>query len=274
VQYDPTQFRGTAPFYLKGRPPYSRELAEVLRSELHLDGRGRLVDVGCGPGTVGVQLASLFGHVSFVDPDPDMLAEARSHAASADLVDVDFHQSTAENLLTLRLGPARVATFGQSFHRTDRLRVAEAVYELLEPGGAIVLIAHNPDRPPPRQPPDTALIPHREIRQLIHRYLGPELRSGARSAAAYGTERDEHTLARTRFDSPRVVFAPGRPDLIYDPDQVIANYLSMSFASPHLLSERLSDFVRDLRTLLRGSAQSGRFWEWPGDTEMVIATRH
>jgi ubiquinone/menaquinone biosynthesis C-methylase UbiE len=146
VQYDPTQFRGTAPFYLKGRPPYSLQLAEVLRTELHLDGQGRLVDVGCGPGTVGVQLASLFARVSFVDPDPDMLAEARSHAASADLGDADFYQSTAEDLPSLGLRPARVATFGQSFHRTDRLRVAEAVYELLEPGGSIVLIAHNPCR--------------------------------------------------------------------------------------------------------------------------------
>ena len=273
MQYDPTQFRGSAPFYLKGRPPYSPQLAEVLCTELHLDGLGRLVDVGCGPGTVGVQLAALFEHVSFVDPDPDMLAEARAHAASADLTSADFHQSTAEDIPALRLGPARVATFGQSFHRTDRLRVAEAVYDLLEPGGAIVLIAHNPNRPSPRQPPDTEPIPHLEIRQLIQRYLGPELRSGARPAAAYGIERYEHTLARTRFESPRVVFAAGRDDLIYDPDQVIANYLSMSFASPYLLAERLGDFVTDLRALLSERAPNGRFWEWPGDTEMVIAAR-
>jgi hypothetical protein len=71
-----------------------------------------------------------------------------------------------------------------------------------------------------------------------------------------------------------VVLAAGRDDLIHDPDQVIANYLSMSFASPHLLAERLTDFVQDLRTLLCESAPNGRFWEWPGDTEMVLARRH
>lgn len=274
MQYDPTQFRGAAPFYVIGRPPYSLHLAEVLRAELHLDGRGRLVDVGCGPGTVGVQLAAMFGHVSFIDPDPDMLSEARAHATSAGLGNVDFHLATAEDLPSLGLKPARVATFGQSFHRTDRLPVAEGVYELLEPGGSIVLIAHNPDRPAPRQPADTSLIPHREIHQIIQRYLGSELRSGARPAAAYGTERFEHTLARTRFGRPRVVFAAGRPDLIYDPDRVIANYLSMSYASPDVLGGRLTDFVEDLRTLLHESAPNGRLWEWPGDTELVIATRH
>ena len=37
----------------------------------------------------------------------------------------------------------RVVTFGQSFHRVDRTPVAEAVYDLLEPGEAIVLITHD-----------------------------------------------------------------------------------------------------------------------------------
>jgi hypothetical protein len=48
----------------------------------------------------------------------------------------------------------------------------------------------------------------------------------------------------------------------------------MSFASPHLLAGRLPQFVRDLRTLLHKHAPGGRFWDWPGDKELVIATRH
>ena len=274
MEYDPTQFRGTAPFYLKGRPPYSPQLTDVLQTELQLDGGGHLVDVGCGPGTVGVQLASLFARVCFVDPDPDMLTEARAYAAAAGLSAVDFYQATAEDLLVLELTSVQVAVFGQSFHRIDRLRVAEVVYDLLKPGGSIVLIAHNPSRPPPPQPAHSSLIPHQEIRQLIQHYLGADLRSGARPPVAYGTERFEQTLARTRFDAPRVVFAPGRADLIRDADSVIANYLSMSFSSPHLLGGRLSDFVRDLRALLLEHAPNGRFWDWAGDSELVMATRH
>lgn len=274
MEYDPTQFRGTAPFYLRGRPPYSAELAEVLQRELHLDGRGHLLDVGSGPGTVGVQLAPLFEHVSFVEPDPDMLTEARKHASSAGLTAVDFHQATAEDLPTLAVKTARVAAFGQSFHRTDRLRAAESVHDVLEPGGSIVLITHNPSRPPPPQPADTSLIPHDEIRQLVHRYLGAELRSGARPASAYGAEPFEQTLARTRFGPPRVVLAAGRSDIVRDADSVIANYLSMSYASPHLFAEQTTRFVHDLRALLHEHAPNGRFWDWPGDTELVIGTRH
>jgi SAM-dependent methyltransferase len=271
VEYDPTQFRGTAPFYLAGRPPYSAELPAVLADELHLDGRGRLLDVGCGPGTVGVQLAGLFDHVTFVEPDADLLAEARAHAAG--LAAADFLQTTAEELADLGLSPMRVVTFGQSFHRTDRVPTAEAVYDLLEPGGSMVLVVHDSKRPAPPQPVDTAPIPDEEIRRLVRSYLGDELRSGARLASSYSSEPFEQTLARTRFGRSRTVYATGRADLVRDADGIIANYLSMSFAAPHLLGARLPEFVDEVRALLARCSPSGRFWDWPGDTAMIIATR-
>jgi SAM-dependent methyltransferase len=273
MEYDPTQFRGAAPYYLRGRPPYSAELAVVLKEELHLDGSGRLADVGCGPGTVGVRLAALFEHVTFVEPDADMLAQAQAHARTAGLTAVDFRKATAEDLATLALPPMRVVTFGQSWHRTDRLRAAEAAYDTLEPGGSMVLIVHDPSRPAPPQPANTSLIPHDEIRQLVRTFLGTELRSGARPVAFYDAERFEDTLARTRFGPPHTVYAKGRPDIIRDADSVIANYLSMSFAAPHLFGPRLAVFVNELRRLLEQHSASGRFWDWPGDTEVIIATR-
>jgi 2-polyprenyl-3-methyl-5-hydroxy-6-metoxy-1,4-benzoquinol methylase len=69
VEYDPTQFAGTAPYYLRGRPPYSDQLGDVLVRELGLDRTGSLLDVGCGPGTLGIQLAPLFEHVTLLEPD-------------------------------------------------------------------------------------------------------------------------------------------------------------------------------------------------------------
>jgi precorrin-6B methylase 2 len=273
VEYDPTQFVGTARHYRRGRPPYSAHLADVLASTLGLDGTGQLADVGSGPGTVGLQLASLFERVTLVEPDPDMLAEARSAADEQGLQTVDFVQATAEELSSLGMPPLRAVTFGQSFHRTDRVRVAEAVYDALEPGGAIVLIAHDPTRPVPPQPADTVPLPHEDIRRLTASYLGPVRRSGARPAATDDTERFEATLARTRFGPPRTVHAPGRPEIVRDVDGVIAGYLSTSFTSPHLFGSRLDDFTSDLRELLEHASPTGRFWDWPGDTEMVIGLR-
>ena len=80
-------------------------------------------------------------------------------------------------------------------------------------------------------------------------------------------------MARTRFGRPRTVFAPGRPDVVRDADSVVANYLSMSFAAPPLFGPRLPEFVAELRGLLHQHAPNDRFWDWPGDTALVIATR-
>lgn len=270
MDYDPTQFRGSAPYYLRGRPPYSAGLADVLRTEVGLDGHGTLVDVGAGPGSVSLALGALVARLVVVEPDPEMLAEARRNLTA---YDADFVQATAEELPTLGLAPARVVAFGQSFHRVERVSVAEAVHDLLEPGGALLLITHDPGGPPADAGPGEPPIPHDEIRDLVVRYTGGELRSGSRPVADYVPERFEETLARTRFGPPRIVHAPGRTDIVRDVDGVVAGVLSMSYAAPGLLGDRLDAFVADLRTLLHAHTASGRFWDWPGDTEIVIARR-
>ena len=56
-QWDETLFSGSAPYYLRGRLPYAPGLAERLAEVLDLDGRGRLLDVGCGPGVLTLSLA-------------------------------------------------------------------------------------------------------------------------------------------------------------------------------------------------------------------------
>ncbi len=58
MSYDSTIYRGSAAYYVQGRPLYSRTLASTLAAELGLDGSGRLLDVGCGPGTITIELAA------------------------------------------------------------------------------------------------------------------------------------------------------------------------------------------------------------------------
>jgi len=52
VPYDPTLYLGSAAHYRYGRPAYSPELEAVLTQEAALDGNGRLLDAGCGPGVL------------------------------------------------------------------------------------------------------------------------------------------------------------------------------------------------------------------------------
>ena len=80
MPYDPTIYLGSAAHYRYGRPAYSPELEAFLTQEASLDGNGRLLDVGCGPGVLTVRLAHLFEQAVGLDPDADMLAEGRRAA--------------------------------------------------------------------------------------------------------------------------------------------------------------------------------------------------
>jgi SAM-dependent methyltransferase len=270
--YDPTLYKGSAPYYLRGRPPNSRALRDTLAAECWLDGTGRLLDVGCGPGVLAVELAPVVGEVVGLDPDPDMLAEASRHARERGVTNVRWAQGLAEQIRDLDLGGFWLVTFGQSFHRTNRERVAEAVYDLLEPGGSIAMVGHTSNDRPEPPGPGYPRIPHEEILSLIDTYLGPRRRSG-QGYQAPPTDRWEDALGRTRFGKSRQVFAEGRPDILHDADGVLANYLSMSYAASHLFAERLDSFESDVRRLLAERSPSGFFWDWPGDTGIVIATK-
>jgi 2-polyprenyl-3-methyl-5-hydroxy-6-metoxy-1,4-benzoquinol methylase len=105
VGYDPTIYSGAAAHYRTGRPPYSPQLEAALSEELHLDGTGRLLDVGCGPGILAVRLASLFHQVVAVDPDPDMLAEGRAEAAREGVTNIVWVRALADGI-----GPAHRAS--------------------------------------------------------------------------------------------------------------------------------------------------------------------
>ena len=47
----------------------------------------------------------------------------------------------------------------------------------------------------------------------------------------------------------------------------------MSSAAPHLFGDRLDDFAAEVRALLASRSADGCFWDWPGDTEVVIALK-
>jgi SAM-dependent methyltransferase len=272
VSYDPTIYEGAAAHYRPGRPAYSPQLEAVLGEELGLDGRGRLLDAGCGPGVLTVRLAFLFEEAVGLDPDPAMLAEGRRVADEQGITSIHWVEAVAEDLPGAAPGPYRLVTFGQSFHWTDEARVAETVYDMLEPGGALALIVHTVDGRPLPPSPGPPPIPHAEIKALVKKYLGSTRRVG-RGSAPVRTHRFEDVLVRTRFGAPRAIFVPGIPDLVRDIESVLSGYFSFATSAPHLFGDRVEDFADEVRELLRSRSPEGIFWDWPGDTEVVLARK-
>ena len=74
---------------LPARPAALRAgLADRLAEILALDGRGRLLDVGCGPGVLTLVLSPFFAEAVGVDPDAGHAGGSRTPGRSAGMDNV------------------------------------------------------------------------------------------------------------------------------------------------------------------------------------------
>lgn len=261
-EWDETLFEGSARYYIQGRLPYAPALDVVMAAALELDGSGRLLDVGCGPGVVALRLRHLFEHVVGVDPDSEMLAEASRRADVADVRNATWVRMRAEDLPGA-LGSFRVVTFAASFHWMDRPRVARSVRSMLEPGGAVVQIdapayrcddlarSGSSDLPHPYPPDD-------ENVELRKRYLGPDTRAGRgiRNTSPGG---EDAVFVAAGFTPARQVEVPDGRIVERTIDDLVAARFSSSPTAPHLFGDRVGDFEAELRHLLAARSPSGRF---------------
>ena len=266
--WDETLYAGAAAFYARGRLPYAPGLPAALADLLALDGRGRLLDVGCGPGTLALSLAPLFGETVGVDADGEMIAVASRRAAELG-VRARWIRARAEEL-PAGLGTFTAATFGQSFHWMERDLVAAAVHGLLRDGGAFVHVSDlkgeslaRSDLPHPRPP-------YEALGELVRAYLGPVRRAG-RGLLPQGTPDGEGAvLTRAGFSGPARRVVPGGEVVPRSADDVLAWVFSLSRSTPHLFGDRREDFERDVRRLLRDVSPSGRFAEPQPSTEIFV----
>ncbi|MGW6236172.1 class I SAM-dependent methyltransferase [Streptomyces sp. NPDC055094] len=269
-EWDDTLFSGAAPYYWRGRLPYAPGLAELLAEVLTPDGRGRLLDVGCGPGTLALSFAHLFAEVVGVDPDGGMVAEAGQRADRAGVArKARWVQVRAEEL-PAGLGAFTVAAFGQSFHWMDRDLVAATVRDMLRPGGALLHIADLKTETRAVGGLPYPGVPYAAIDDLVRRYLGPVRRAG-RGVLRYGTPGDEAAvLRRAGFAGPERYVVPGGQALERSSGDVVAWAFSMSSSAPHLFGTRRGEFEADLGRLLRETSPSGRFSERQPSTEVFV----
>lgn len=268
--WDRSLYAGSAPHYVRGRLPYPSGLVEALRAELDLDGTGRLLDVGCGPGSLTLSLAPLFDAAVGVDADADMLAEADRAAVARGLHTVVWRQLRAEDL-PADLGTFRVVTFAQAFHWMDQPLVARRVRGMLADGGSWVHVSATThrgsaadERSAHPQPP------WQHIDELVAAYLGPVRRAG-RGVLPQGTRSGEEDVMRDAgYAGPRRLDIHWGDIVTRRVDDVVDAVFSLSGSAPHLFGDRRRQFEGDLRELLVTASPSGLFAERTADVGVVI----
>lgn len=269
LHWDEALYDGSAAYYSVGRLAYPIAVADALSRAVPLDGRQRLLDVGCGTGSLTLLLAPRVSAAVGVDANADMVAAATVAAERAGATNVEWRHLPAEEL-PADLGRFDVVTFAQSFHWVDRPRVAAAVRRMLTPGGACVLVqatTHRGDASTdslhhPRPP-------HDAITALVRAYLRPGRRAGSGPSPATRAD-DNDSLHNAGFSDAAHVEVPAAEVVTRTADQIVAAVFSLSTSAPHLFGANQERFESDLRALLRDVSPDGLFAERTRDIALDI----
>jgi SAM-dependent methyltransferase len=131
------RFDSTAPYYARYREPYPPSFfREVARRE-GLDGHQRLIDIGCGPGSLAVGFAPFVRSCVGVDVETEMLAAARVEAARAG-VHLDLIQARIEDL-PADIGAFHAVTIGRALHWFDRDEALAVLDRIVAENGWIAI---------------------------------------------------------------------------------------------------------------------------------------
>lgn len=134
-------FGALARSYDRLRPPdeHWREVADAIWEEGDLIGR-RVLDVGCGTGTLTAELARRGAKVWGLDLSPEMLATARNALPPG----VGLKLGSAERL-PFRDGWFERAVLRTVVHLVDRRRALPELTRVLVPGGKAVIATFAPE---------------------------------------------------------------------------------------------------------------------------------
>jgi SAM-dependent methyltransferase len=140
------RFGSTVRHYVAGRPNYAPALILAVADHLRLTRQHRLMDLGCGPGWLGIAFAPLVGQVIGIDPEPAMLKAASALATAAGL-EIDWIEGSS-GTLSPHLGGFRAVAIGRAFHWMDRAETLRKLDALIDKDGAVMLFNDvRPDLP-------------------------------------------------------------------------------------------------------------------------------
>jgi ubiquinone/menaquinone biosynthesis C-methylase UbiE len=257
----PSLFAGTASYYARYRPGYPKIFFDKVIERFHLDGRGRLLDLGCGTGQLTIPLSWHVAEAVGVDPEPEMLAEAASQAQAVRATNLTWAVGTL-TMLSSRLGHFQLVTMGRSFHWMDREQVLATLAEMVDDGGGIVIVN------------DSCLVRpatawQQAVEEVQQRFLGPTSKI-RRDNVADAPERHDTILIRSSFRHvDRIVHNLER---VWTAEQIIGYLYSTSVPIRRILGDQRTAFERAVTDTLRGFDHGDQFIE-PVTLEVLIASK-
>jgi ubiquinone/menaquinone biosynthesis C-methylase UbiE len=238
----------TANFYALYRRSYPAELIAHLQE---LGRSGRLLDLGCGTGTLLLQLAPSFEYAVGVDPEPDMLREAKRAAREQAIGNAEWIRGSSAELRELEplLGRFDLVTIGTAFHFMEPRATLSKLQRIA--AGGIVAVAYS-GTPMWLHPDPWA----KALRAALESRLGRPLRDVDFTAealrAAEETMRDLGYTQVERWEQTGIE--------TIDVDFVVGHILSAT-STDQIPPEDRQDFAQEVSSTITTVAPSGRVAE-------------
>lgn len=137
-------YDGVADAYDRARPRYPAALLDQAIAWANLQGGGRLLEIGCGPGIATVDLAQRGFTLVALEPSATAWERARQHCAAYGQVSL-VNQTFEDWPLEPAAFDAVVAA--TSFHWVSPETGHDKVAAALKPGGALILLWNVPPQP-------------------------------------------------------------------------------------------------------------------------------
>jgi SAM-dependent methyltransferase len=217
--------------------------------------RDRLLDLGCGPGWLGVAFAPFVGTVVAMDPEPAMLEAARTVAADAG-VHIELVEGSSYELGP-HLGTFKAVAIGRAFHWMDRTDTLQRLDAMIDPHGAVILFTDaRPDIPENNW--------HKRYTELVDSYANQEV--GFPAARL----RHEAVLLASSFNQLVRIGVTERR--LIPVERLVDRALSMSTSSPEQLGPASERLAQDLLAEMSPFAIDGSIVEVI-ESQALIARR-
>ncbi|MFI4936583.1 MAG: class I SAM-dependent methyltransferase, partial [Caulobacterales bacterium] len=239
-------FVSTGEYYLRYRLPYPEALLSDLAARAQLSGRGRLLDLACGPGRIALDLAPRFAEVWALDLEPEMIAVAREEAARRNLDGVKWLVGPAETL-EAPAGAFELITIGEAFHRLDQPLIAARALEWLAPGAHMATMGGHGATVGPEPWQQAA-------RDVVRRYARHQ---SPGDGPPPGWEEQDEGLRRAGFeDVAGYQFTVAHE---WTAKAIVGHLYSTSYCSKAVLGDRAGAFEAELTAELLALDPTGRF---------------
>ncbi|KZZ84499.1 class I SAM-dependent DNA methyltransferase [Bacillus sp. SJS] len=241
TSYDKDLFKGTAGFYSQYRPIYPSSLIRLLIDRFELDGKGKMLDLGCGTGQLTLRLSDWFEKLIGVDPEEEMLVEAERNRIAARVDHCEWLAGKAEHYLNgINNEAFRLVMMAKSFHWMDQEAILEGLYTLIDGGGGIAIIdAYNPNQ---KSEPWQL-----ELNRVVRNWYGEERKAGS-TTYSHPAMSYEERVSRSRFKA-EVVKLPAY-QYVWSADSIIGNVYSTSYGSRRWIGEQREAYETELREAL------------------------